>query len=218
MTSSVVGDTGSSTFSEELHANPEVRVCATLAGLNLALKMYQENRNQGTYRALAQSVASTQRLLRLVTSTLKDLELQQETDASSALATLITKLQEHRAAIHRVLHIAVGVVEVNVYGTAKEKTDALHTLLHTRRMLNGELRKVQGAVNELSGSSKSLELLHYSLQDLDATVDVAQRVVQKLLSVKTWDDLLLKISILFFLLTVSFIVAQRIFGFFPVVL
>ncbi|KAH9599804.1 Sec20 [Trypanosoma melophagium] len=205
----------------------EKRAAVVITDLNRALKSHQESRNQRTHGALVLAIATAQRVAKLL-ATVNEKEREKEKEGGvgglyvkSSLTGVVPtavflQLESHRAAIRRALPVAVAAAETSGSDGAADTANALRSLLHTRSLLNVELGKVQGALDELAGSSESLQLLQSSLQDVNATVEMAQLLVRKLLSVKCKDDLILRISVVVFLLVVAYIIAQRIFGFFPI--
>ncbi|ESL06199.1 hypothetical protein TRSC58_06130 [Trypanosoma rangeli SC58] len=200
-------------LSAEFMVALEQRAADAVADLNRALKAHQESQGQRTHGALVLTVTAAQRVAKLLTTVKEKHPLGRHSTA--APVSLLVKLESHRTAIRRVLPAAAAAAEAHRLGGAADTVNALRSLLHTRSLLNVELRKVQGAVDELAGTSVSLELLQSTLQDVNATVEVAQRLVRKLLSVKSTDDLLLRISVAVFVVVLAYILAQRLFGFFP---
>lgn len=144
---------------------------------------------------------------------------------------LYIRAEKLRLNLRRVLPRAVAAVEdadVVTGGTAAadgvssassrsaaSTAAALRSLLHTRSMLSVELKKMDAAVQGIAGSSESLAALHQSLQDVHTTMETAQRMVRRLLTVQSRDDLLLRVSAALFVLVVLYVVAQRVFRFFP---
>ncbi|EKF39230.1 hypothetical protein MOQ_000547 [Trypanosoma cruzi marinkellei] len=206
-------DSGDGALPTEFMVALERRAAVVSTDLNRTLKAHQESHSQRTHGALVLAVAAAQRVVKLL-ATVKE---QQPLSRHSAAApvSLLMQLETHRIAIRRVLPAAVAAAETKRSDGAADTVNALRSLLHTRSLLNLELRKVQGAVDELAGSSVPLEMLQGTLQDVNATVEVAQRLVRKLLSVKSTDDFVLRISVAIFLLVVAYILAQRLFGYFP---
>ncbi|RNF10627.1 hypothetical protein TraAM80_01443 [Trypanosoma rangeli] len=202
-------------LSAEFMVALEQRAADTVADLNRALKAHQESQGQRTHSALVLTVTAAQRVAKLLATVKEKHPLRRHSTA--APVSLLVKLESHRTAIRRALPAAVAAAEAEAHrlGGAADTVNALRSLLHTRSLLNVELRKVQGAVDELAGTSVSLELLQSTLQDVNATVEVAQRLVRKLLSVKSTDDFLLRISVAVFVVVLAYILAQRLFGFFP---
>ncbi|ORC88587.1 uncharacterized protein TM35_000162250 [Trypanosoma theileri] len=199
----------------------EKRAAVVITDLNRALKSHQESRSQRTHGALVLAIATAQRVAKLLATVKEKQQLHlHQSHAGSSLSpvptALFVQLESHRAAIRRAIPLAVAAAETSGSDGAADTANALRSLLHTRSLLNVELRKVQGALDELAGSSESLEVLQTSLQDVNATVEMAQLLVRKLLSVKSTDDLILRASLVLFIVVVGYIIAQRIFGFFPV--
>ncbi|RNF25855.1 uncharacterized protein Tco025E_01898 [Trypanosoma conorhini] len=211
----MLGGSGSDdgALSAEFMVALERRAAAAVADLNRALKAHQESHGQRTHGALVLAVAAAQRVAKLLATVKEKHPLGRHSTA--APASLLVQLESHRTAIRRVLPTAVAAAEATRSEGAADTVNALRSLLHTRSLLNVELRKVQGAVDELAGTSVSLEMLQSTLQDVNATVEVAQRLVRRLLSVKSTDDLLLRLSVAVFLVVLAYILAQRLFGFFP---
>nr|CCC95317.1 unnamed protein product [Trypanosoma congolense IL3000] len=215
------GESDCGPFSSELLVTLDKRAAVTLSELNRAVKAHQENRVSRTHEALVLSISAAQRVIKLLTEVDEHMQRQKKQSSERHLPalhiTLLAQLDTHRAAIRRALPAAVAAVEAGGEESAAETASALRSLMYTRSILNMELRKVQGAVDELRGSSKSLEVLHTALQDVNATVELAHRMVGKLLSIKTVDDALLRVSVVVFILVLVYIVAQRVFGYFPTV-
>ncbi|KPI84402.1 hypothetical protein ABL78_6546 [Leptomonas seymouri] len=136
---------------------------------------------------------------------------------------LYMRIDKVRIDLRRVLPRATAAIEEsdNADGAAGSSRSAastaaaLRSLLRTRSMLSVELKKIDTAVQGLSGSGESLAALHQSLQDVHSSLATARRMVRKLLTVQSRDDLLLRLSAGLFLLVVLYIVAQRVLRFFP---
>ena len=138
---------------------------------------------------------------------------------------LYMRLDKVRIDLRRVLPRAVAVMEdfdgaegggVGASRSAASTAAALRSLLHTRSMLSVELQKMDVAVQSLAGLGESLATLHQSLEDVHSSMATAQLMVRKLLTVQSRDDVLLRVSAVLFALVVLYVVAQRIFRFFPV--
>ncbi|KPA76932.1 hypothetical protein ABB37_07311 [Leptomonas pyrrhocoris] len=137
---------------------------------------------------------------------------------------LYVRIDKVRIDLRRVLPRAVAAMEEsgNLDGgegssrSAASTAAALRSLLHTRSMLSVELKKMDTAVHGLASSGESLAALHQSLQDVHSSMATAQRMVRRLLTVQSRDDLLLRLSAVLFVVVVLYVVAQRVFRFFPV--
>ncbi|EAN79654.1 Sec20, putative [Trypanosoma equiperdum] len=207
------------TFSLELLIALERWAGSKLSELNRAVKTHQHTRTQHTRRAAMSVIGTSQHVVEELAKVIAMVHQQKKQMTEGALptsfVTLVAQLESHRAAICRALPAAAAAVEASGEESAAEKVNALRSLMHTRSILNAELHKVQGAVKELAGSSESLEVLHGALQNVNATVEIAQKMVGKLLSIKTVDDIVLRVSLFCFVLVVAYIITQRVFGFFP---
>ncbi|KEG13636.1 hypothetical protein DQ04_00881040 [Trypanosoma grayi] len=206
----------SNALSVEFLSTLDRRAATAITELSRAVKSHQESHSHRTHGALVLAVAAAQRVEKLL-GTVNEQQQQHQRAGHSAVVplSLLVQLKSHRAAIRRALPTAVAAAETSGSDGTADAVSALRSLMHTRSLLGIELRKVQGAVDEIAGSSASLDLLQTSLQDVNATVEMAQRLVRKLLVVKSTDDIVLRISAAVYILVVVYIMAQRVFGFFP---
>ncbi|GET86639.1 hypothetical protein, conserved [Leishmania tarentolae] len=194
------------------HAQQVLRTLEAVRGLR------ERERYQGQQRSDSSASASTQTAS---PSEKNQTPTQEERE-------LCMRLEKARIDLRRVLPRAVAEVEdagsiAENNGTstsdrsAASTAAALRSLLHTRSMLSAELKKMDTAVQGLAGSSESLVALEQSLQNVHASMEMAQRMVRTLLTVQSRDDLLLRVSVILFALVVLYIVAHRVFRLFPTI-
>lgn len=195
------------------------------------------NRTAQLHGALSLAVAHAQHVLKALETVREQRhQSQQQQPSSSQHAAamqppskeelqLYMRLDKVRIDLRRVLPRAVAVMEdfdgaegggVGASRSAASTAAALRSLLHTRSMLSVELQKMDVAVQSLAGLGESLATLHQSLEDVHSSMATAQLMVRKLLTVQSRDDVLLRVSAVLFALVVLYVVAQRIFRFFPV--
>lgn len=139
----------------------------------------------------------------------KALLLQRQTEVHTAI---LTCTQIHADKKNRRSREGSTSTSTLVGGTA------VSSLLRTRAALSIEVKKVDGALQELKGDKESMEELHQALTNVSGALDTAMSFTKKLMSIQKADDFFLRASFMAFLLTVAYIILQRVFGFFPVVI
>lgn len=110
---------------------------------------------------------------------------------------------------------ALGETPSNQATAAADTAAALRSLLHTRSMLLVEQNKVKAVVTQISTSAESLNVVNGALGEVEAAMQQAQHMVRRLLRVQSCDDVILRVSVVLFVLALAFVVLQRVFRLFP---
>ena len=97
-------------------------------------------------------------------------------------------------------------------GGGDDNAAALQSLLRTRAMMAAEVDKMNEAVAALESDASSVRSVNDKLMTLSESLSAAQQLVSQLVRVKTVEDIVLRLSVLLFLMAVIFVWYQRLFG------
>ena len=79
-------------------------------------------------------------------------------------------------------------------------------------MMAAEVDKMNEAVAALESDASSVRSVNDKLMTLSESLSAAQQLVSQLVRVKTVEDIVLRLSVLLFLMAVIFVWYQRLFG------
>lgn len=147
------------------------------------------------------------------------------TSSNAEVLQQLIEAEKYRIELRRLLPRAVAAIEESDDGggpagststrSAASAAASLRSLLQTRSLLSVELQKMDTATSGLASTTQSLHALQHSLTDVSTTMEAAEKAVRKLITIESRDDAILRLSILFFIVVLLYILLQRVGRFFP---
>jgi hypothetical protein len=94
----------------------------------------------------------------------------------------------------------------------KDTSEAVHSLLRTRNSLTNEVHRMESAVQKLIEGGESLKNVKDQLEEVDAQLSRTGRLLRQIARMDTVDDVVLRVSIVLYLLLLGYIWSSRLFG------